>query len=93
MRLRRAPSHTCKVHELSAHPKFANADLTTASCSLPQFHISADKSARRPKPVRLVRSFLLEEVYRRVKLLFDPFEEWVFSDEQDVLRMSVPAVL
>ncbi|GAA5873740.1 hypothetical protein JCM3774_000155 [Rhodotorula dairenensis] len=65
----------------------------TVTHILPQFHIAADKSARRPKPVRLVRSFLLEEVYRRVKLLFDPFEEWVFSDDQDVLRMSVPAVL
>lgn len=60
---------------------------------MPQFHITADKSPRRPKPVRVIRSFLLEEVYRRVKLLFDPFEEWIFNTEQDILRMSVPATI
>ncbi|KAG0655829.1 hypothetical protein C6P46_000681 [Rhodotorula mucilaginosa] len=65
----------------------------TVTHILPQFHITADKSARRPKPVRVVRSFLLEEVYRRVKLLFDPFEEWIFNTEQDILRMSVPATI
>lgn len=63
------------------------------ACSLPHFHVSADDSPARSKVVRLVRKFLLEEVYRRVAVNFDPYEQFKFANEEDVLRMGVAAVL
>ncbi|BGP41752.1 hypothetical protein JCM10450v2_005818 [Rhodotorula kratochvilovae] len=62
---------------------------------LPHFHVSADRSpsSRRPHLVRLVRAFLLEEVYRRIAVNFDPYEQFRFASEEDVLRMGVAAVL
>ncbi|GEM10143.1 hypothetical protein Rt10032_c10g4160 [Rhodotorula toruloides] len=56
---------------------------------LPQ---SADKSSRCPWLVNYVRSFLLEEVYRRVKVDFDAYEGWDFGSE-DILRMGVASSL
>jgi KUP system potassium uptake protein len=69
--------------------------LTCPARSLPHFHVSADRSAssRRPRLVRLVRTFLLEEVYHRVAVNFDPYEQFRFASESDVLRMGVAAVL
>ncbi|GAA5820377.1 hypothetical protein JCM3770_000814 [Rhodotorula araucariae] len=62
---------------------------------LPHFHISAHRSASGPHPrlARLLRTFLLEEVYRRVAVNFDPYEQFRFASESDVLRMGVAAVL
>ncbi|BGO93261.1 hypothetical protein NBRC10512_000086 [Rhodotorula toruloides] len=60
---------------------------------LPHYHVSADKSSRRPWLVNYLRSFMLEEVYRRVKVNFDAYEGWDFGSEEDVLRMGVAATL
>ncbi|GAA5838703.1 hypothetical protein JCM9279_003833 [Rhodotorula babjevae] len=62
---------------------------------LPQFYVSADRSPgpRRPRVVRAVRRFLLEEVYRRVAVNFDPYEQFKFASPEDCLRMGVSAVL
>ncbi|GAA5988610.1 hypothetical protein JCM11641_005181 [Rhodosporidiobolus odoratus] len=60
---------------------------------LPNFHVSADPSEHRPKVIRLVRKFLLEEVYRRIAVNFDSYDQLRFGSEEDVLRMGVAAVL
>ncbi|GAA5909582.1 hypothetical protein JCM6882_003461 [Rhodosporidiobolus microsporus] len=60
---------------------------------LPRFHVAADQSPSRSKLLRLVRTFLLEEVYRRVAVNFDPTDQYIFGAEAEVLRMSVTAVL
>ncbi|GAA5888422.1 hypothetical protein JCM5296_000624 [Sporobolomyces johnsonii] len=60
---------------------------------LPHLHIMADPEAPVPKVVRYVRTFLLEEVYRRVKVNFPDFALYRFQDAEDVLRMGVCARL
>ncbi|GAA5828507.1 hypothetical protein JCM11251_000823 [Rhodosporidiobolus azoricus] len=60
---------------------------------LPRFHISADQSPSRNKLVRVIRTFLLEEIYRRVAVNFDPTDQYIFGAEAEVLRMSVTAVV
>ncbi|GAA5889235.1 hypothetical protein JCM8208_007810 [Rhodotorula glutinis] len=62
---------------------------------LPQFYVSADRAPgpRRPRFVRAIRRFLLEEVYRRVAVNFDPYEQFRFASPEDCLRMGVSAVL
>ncbi|GAA5914976.1 hypothetical protein JCM6882_001949 [Rhodosporidiobolus microsporus] len=60
---------------------------------LPRFYISADQSPHRPKIIRVIRTFLLEEVYRRVAVNFDPSDHFVFGSQEDVLRMGVAAVV
>ncbi|GAA6004079.1 hypothetical protein JCM10207_002415 [Rhodosporidiobolus poonsookiae] len=60
---------------------------------LPNFHVTSDPSEQRNKVVRIVRKFLLEEVYRRVAVNFDPYDQFKFGSEEDVLRMGVAAVL
>ncbi|GAA5876103.1 hypothetical protein JCM8547_002637 [Rhodosporidiobolus lusitaniae] len=60
---------------------------------VPHFHVSADQSTNRNKLIRLIRTFLLEEVYRRVAVNFDPTDQFKFGSEEDVLRMGVTAVL
>ncbi|GAA5888418.1 hypothetical protein JCM5296_000623 [Sporobolomyces johnsonii] len=66
---------------------------TSVTHILPNFYVLADPSPRRPKIVRYVRQFLIEEIYRRVKVNFDEYEQYRFGDEEDVLRMSVNALL
>ncbi|GAA6030383.1 hypothetical protein JCM8097_009081 [Rhodosporidiobolus ruineniae] len=60
---------------------------------LPHFRVSADQSPHRPKLLRLIRTFLLEEVFRRVAVNFDATDQFKFGSEEDVLRMGVTAVL
>ncbi|GAA6015438.1 hypothetical protein JCM11491_004358, partial [Sporobolomyces phaffii] len=42
---------------------------------------------------RYIRKFFIEEIYRRIKVNFDEYEQYRFGDDQDVLRMSVVAPL
>ncbi|GAA5928143.1 hypothetical protein JCM3775_002829 [Rhodotorula graminis] len=62
---------------------------------LPQFYVSADRAPgpRRPRVVRAIRRFLLEEVYRRFARNFDAYEQFKFASPEDCLRMGVSAVL
>ncbi|GAA6002540.1 KUP/HAK/KT family potassium transporter [Rhodotorula paludigena] len=83
-------------HDEAFRDKIAKVDEAVKGAVthiLPHFHVSADDSPTRSKVVRLVRKFLLEEVYRRVAVNFDPYEQFKFANEEDVLRMGVAAVL
>ncbi|BGP18030.1 hypothetical protein JCM10213_008435 [Rhodosporidiobolus nylandii] len=73
--------------------KLDAAVLGAVTHILPHLHITADRSPSRPKVVRLIRTFLLEEVYRRIAVNFDAYSTYRFGSEEDVLRMGVTAVL
>lgn len=60
---------------------------------LPNFYVVADPASTKPRIVRYIRKFFIEEIYRRIKVNFDEYEQYRFGDDQDVLRMSVIAPL
>ncbi|GAA5958723.1 hypothetical protein JCM21900_002075 [Sporobolomyces salmonicolor] len=60
---------------------------------LPHLYVVADRSSHRWKIVRFIRTLLIEEVYRRVKVNFDETGLYHFDDDNSVLRMGVTAVL
>ncbi|GAA5826471.1 hypothetical protein JCM5353_001833 [Sporobolomyces roseus] len=66
---------------------------TAVTHILPNFYVVADPTSTRPRIVRWIRKFFIEEVYRRIKVNFDEYEQYKFGDDQDVLRMSVVAPL
>ncbi|KAM0748500.1 potassium transporter [Meredithblackwellia eburnea MCA 4105] len=59
---------------------------------LPHFHVSS-KLTGGSKFLRYIRSFLIEDVYRRVAVNFDEYDGYRFGNEQDVLRIGVNAAL
>ncbi|GAA5906430.1 uncharacterized protein JCM6883_004477 [Sporobolomyces salmoneus] len=66
---------------------------TAVTHILPNFYVVADPASTKPRIVRYIRKFFIEEIYRRIKVNFDEYEQYRFGDDQDVLRMSVVAPL
>ncbi|GAA5833011.1 hypothetical protein JCM3766R1_000398 [Sporobolomyces carnicolor] len=66
---------------------------TAVTHILPNFYVVADPASTKPRIVRYIRKFFIEEIYRRIKVNFDEYEQYRFGDDQDVLRMSVIAPL
>ncbi|GAA6060739.1 hypothetical protein JCM10212_003783 [Sporobolomyces blumeae] len=66
---------------------------TAVTHILPNFYVVADPASTKPRLVRYVRKFFIEEIYRRIKVNFDEYEQIRFGEDQDVLRMSVVAPL
>ncbi|GAA5879127.1 hypothetical protein JCM16303_001307 [Sporobolomyces ruberrimus] len=66
---------------------------TAVTHILPNFYVVADPNSTKPRVVRYIRKFFIEEIYRRIKVNFDEYEQYRFGDDQDVLRMSVVAPL
>ncbi|GAA5996914.1 hypothetical protein JCM5350_005065 [Sporobolomyces pararoseus] len=66
---------------------------TAVTHILPNFYVVADPNSTKPRIVRYIRKFFIEEIYRRIKVNFDEYEQYRFGDDQDVLRMSVVAPL
>ncbi|KAM0793786.1 hypothetical protein ACM66B_001203 [Microbotryomycetes sp. NB124-2] len=69
------------------------AIATSVTHILPNFHVTSSPEATSNKVVRYIRKFVIEDVFRRIALLFDDYDAFKFGTEGDVLRIGVAAQL
>ncbi|KAK4050374.1 hypothetical protein OIV83_003443 [Microbotryomycetes sp. JL201] len=69
------------------------AIATSVTHILPNFHVKSEPSATNNKIARCIRKFVIEDVFRRIQLLFDDYDAFKFGNDGDVLRIGVSAPL